>query len=286
MKKFKTYAKTLAMVAIIIGLVIIWWMSRSPDVESNPDQHKDRKARAAERATQRTKRRSKMFSAADKPSLRNARAKKIGEKPEFDFDSAEHPYSMADKKVAKSLQEALDEDDYDAVLKAAAEALKSDNPDVRQNAVDALGWYGEQALAELTVCMADPDEDVAQSAMNHWEEGVSEMESAHDKLQLTLYALNTIADEDALTMIGSHFACAAMELIDDEDDESRASKMRVEVVQALVDVMAAGKDKNMEAAMDAYEEITGTDWISLEEAEKYLADPDNYEAPEKEDDDD
>ena len=215
-----------------------------------------------------------------RPEIKKSSSKKIGEKPEFDFDSAEHPYSASDKRLAKAMQDALDEDDYDAVLKTASEALKAENPDVRHNAVEALGWYGVQALPELTVCMADKDEDVAQAAMNHWEEGVAEMEDAGEKLQVALYAITTLSDENTLSMISSHFANAATELIDSEEDPDAAAQKRLEVVQALVDVIEGEGEKNANAAREAYDEITGSPWISIDEAEKYLADPDNYEAPE------
>lgn len=221
----------------------------------------------------------------EKPSFRKKGAAKRGDKPEFEFDSVDHPYSAQDKKLAMAVQEALDADDYENVLKTTAAALKAANPDVRLNAVEALGWYGEQALPELTTCMADPDEDVAQAAMSHWEQGVAEIDDSVEKLQISLYALNTIVDADTLTMVGSHFASAAFDLIDGEEDEAASAQKRVEVVQALADVIEEGKEQCAKAACDVYEEITGNKWISIDEAEKYLSDPDNYDAPESSDDD-
>ena len=165
---------------------------------------------------------------------------------------------------------------------AAEKALKSTNPDVRRDAVDALGWFGEEALAELTVWMADADEDVAQAAMGHWEDAVSELEDANERLQTSLFALNTLTDKDALTMIGSQFANAATELIDEEEDEALASQKRTEVIQALVDMIEGGKPAHVEAASEIYEDVTGNKWISVDEAEKYLRDPDNYEEPDSE----
>ena len=192
----------------------------------------------------------------------------------------EHPYSEADKQLSEAIQAAMAAEDMVAVVKAAKLALSSPNPDVRHDAVDALGWFGEDALPELTVWMADRDEDVAQAAVNHWEQGVSEIEDAGDRLKISLFALNTITDEDALAMIGSHFANAATELIDDEEDEAMAAQKRTEVVQALADIIAEGKEQCANAAREAYEDVTGNKWISIEEAEKYLKDPDNYEEPE------
>ena len=218
-----------------------------------------------------------------KDRTRSAKANKSGrEKPNRKRMSSEHPYSPADQRLSDAIQDALEKEDFDAVAAAAEKALKSPNPDVRRDAVDALGWLGEKALAELTIWMADADEDVAQAAMDHWEEGVSEIEDANERLQTSLFALNTLTDKDALTMIGGQFANAATELGDEEEDETRASQKRTEVVQVLVDMIEGGKTAHAEAAREIYEDVTGNKWISVEEAEKYLRDPDNYEEPDDE----
>ena len=204
------------------------------------------------------------------------------EKPKSRRVDSEHPYSPADQRLSDTIQDALEKEDLSAVIAAAEKALKSTNPDVRRDAVDALGWFGEGALAELTVWMADSDEEVAQAAMDRWEEGVSELEDANERLQTSLFALNTLTDKDALTMIGSQFANAATELIDEEEDEALASQKRTEGIQALVDMIEGGKPAHVEAASEIYEDVTGNKWISVDEAEKYLRDPDNYEEPDSE----
>ena len=219
---------------------------------------------------------------AEKPLVKKQGKPARAEKPSRKRRTSEHPYSPADKKLSDAIQGALEKEDLAAVMAAAAAALKSQNPEVRHDAVDALGWFGEKALAELTVWMADADEDVAQAAMNHWEEGVSELEDARERLQTSLFALNTLTAPDALTMIGSHFANAATELIDDEENEAKASQMRTEVVQALVDMIEGDKPAHAEAAREIYEDVTGNKWISVNEAEKYLRDPENYEEPDDE----
>ena len=55
----------------------------------------------------------------------------------------------------------------------------------------------------------------------------------------------------------------------------------MEAIQALVDLMdQPGSPKRAEISRELYEEITGHNWISLDEAERYLQDPENYEPPE------
>lgn len=259
--KRRRLAWMMAFVAVAIMVGGYFWLVRDDTKPQQAEQRQQAKKKGGRRPR---------AAKADNPAR---------EKPTLRRMSSEHPYSPADQRLSDAIQDALDKEDLDAVVASAEKALKSPNPDVRHDAVDALGWFGEQALAELTVWMADADEEVAQAAMDHWEEGVSELEDANERLQTALFALNTLTDKDALTMIGSQFANAATDLIDEEDDEARASQKRTEVVQALVDMIEGGKEAHAEAAREIYEDVTGNKWISIDEAEKYLRDPDNYEEP-------
>lgn len=262
--KFRTWMMLLGTVVILVGGYFLLAPSGSePQLE-------DKKSQRVKKKSGRNRTRAARSDKTDR------------EKPRSRRKTSEHPYSPADKMLSDAIEEALEEEDISAIVEVAEKALKSTNPDLRHDVVDALGWFGEEALAELTVWMADADEDVAQSAMNHWEEGMSELDNANERLQTSLYALNVLTDPDALTMIGSHFANAATELIDEEDDEGRASQKRTEVVQALVDMIEGDRPASAEAACEIYEDVTGSKWISVDEAEKYLRDPDNYEEPDDE----
>ena len=185
-----------------------------------------------------------------------------------------------DRTQAEAVQKALDEEDFKAVVEAAKVSLQSENPEVRENAIDALGWFGAEALPELTTCMADKDEDVAQSAMHQWEYALADIEDARERLVISVAALATITDKDALESISGQFSNSATEYIDDEEDEEKAMVNRVEVVQALLDLMDDGDERHAQVAEETYEDITGNKWLGVDEAEKYLRDPDNYEEPE------
>lgn len=183
----------------------------------------------------------------------------------------------ADRKLAEAVQAALDADDFKKALPAANAALKSDNPEVRQNAVEALGWFGLPALPELTACMADPDDDVRQSAAHQWEMAVQEIDVPAQQFAVVAAAFATVSDEDQLVSLGGLLNGAATDMIDNEDDEAVAKESRVEVLQTLVDIIDSGREKNMAAAKEAYKDITGNEWMGIDEAERYLADPDNYD---------
>lgn len=189
--------------------------------------------------------------------------------------------SAEERKLCEELESAQSDEDFRRVQVAAEKALKSENPAVRQNAVEALSWFGEKALPELTPLMVDKDEDVAQAAMNAWESALSEIESAQQRVNTARIAMTTIADRDALAMIGAQFSNAAQEWIDATSDESVASERRVSVIQTVVDVLEGDRSNvRLDAAREVYEEITGHAWAGIEEAEKYLANPEEYEPPE------
>ena len=188
-----------------------------------------------------------------------------------------------DRKLAEAIQQALDADDYAGVMQSVDAAMRSENPEVRSHLVDALSWFGAEALPELTVLMADPDEDVAESAQTQWTIALSEVESPGKRMEIGLSVLGTLSDENLLAEISGEVSNAEIEYIDDESDESnpeRQSEKRVEVVQALLDIMEGGRPACAEAAAETYEEITGHKWINIDEAELYLRNPDDYEPPE------
>lgn len=257
-------------IAAVVGICIFWLMSRSED------QAVDVKSvRNAEIALE-----SDTGSPVADRKDESPVTAKSAKRPRRMVTRSVASMSDADRKLYDAVQSALDDEDFAAVRVAAAEAYRSANAEVRQQAVDALGWFGEKALPELTPMMADADDDVAQSACDAWESGLSEMESAADRVKVARMALTVISNPDALTMIGSQFSNAATELIDGADDKS-ADEYRVQVLQGVVDIM--GDESNLNrarAAREIYESVTGHEWISIDEAEKYLADPSNYEPPE------
>ena len=157
------------------------------------------------------------------------------------------------------------------------EAVQSSDPAARMHAVDSLGWFGAEALPELTTLMGDPDEDVAQSAINAWESSIFEIDDSADRFKITNMALNALYSRDALQFIGSQFSIAATEYVDAAEGENAVFNRRVEVVQAIVDMIGSQNSALSKVGRDLYDEITGHEWESLDEAERYLADPDNYE---------
>lgn len=257
------------------------WTCRTPETAEAKDVATDARATTKKRLSRHGKK-TETAKAAVQDALRNVT---IAKKPRSwlgrsDPDRMYAHLKGKDRTLAEQLQRGLDEADFKNVAAAADAAANSKNPEVRELAVDALGWFGAEALPELTMCMADPDEDVAQAAMNQWEQGLAEIDGSFDRLSIAAAALGTITDANALESLSGHFSNAATEYIDEaEDDENKALERRVEVVQALLDIIEGGNAVRARQAMETYDDITGSRWLGVDEAEKYLRDPDNYEEP-------
>jgi len=213
-------------------------------------------------------------------------------RPRPDAEMFEHLRGV-DRRLAESIQKALDDDNYSGVMESVDAAMRSKNAEVRSHLVDALGWFGVEALPELTVLMADPDDEVAESAQAQWTVALAEIENPGKRMQIGLSVLGTFSNKDMLDGIIGEVSNAAVEYIEEEPDDSdeaenaeRQSTRRIEVVQALLDIMSGDLPVCAKAAAEAYEDITGHEWISIDEAELYLQNPDDYELPEDRDDDD
>lgn len=182
-----------------------------------------------------------------------------------DADDEDDTRTPEEKKLQEAIEDALDKEDLATIRSLAAQALPVSNAEVRQAMVDALGWFGVKALPELTPFLADPDEDVRDSAMNEWAMAVSEIEDDAEKLGIVELAMNVLNDEDPLEDISNEYIGV---------DEKLA-------VESLLRVIEAGGSRNgIEKAKETYEFVTGETFTDRAAAEKWIAE--EYEPPEKE----
>lgn len=196
---------------------------------------------------------------AQSPNLRPKPPKPILEPVEDDEDDERTP---EEKALAERIEKALDEEDLEAALKCADEALKCGVVEIRQNMVETLGWFGEKALPELTPFLADPDEDVRESAMNEWTMALSSIEDDGAKIRTVELAMGVLKDGDALEEISSEYIGV---------DE----KMAVESLVRIID--GGGPKEGVEKAKETYEFVTGDEWTNAAEAERWIAE--EYEPP-------
>ena len=183
--------------------------------------------------------------------------------PKIEVEDEDDTRTPAERALAERIEKALDEEKLEDAVACAKQALICKNVEVRQAMVETLGWFGEKALPELTPFLADPDEDVRDSAMNEWSMAVSEIEDEAEKLGVVELAMNVLSDEDALEDISGEYIGV---------DEKLAVESLVRVIEAN------GSRTGVEKAKETYEFVTGDEWTSSAAAAKWIAE--EYEPPE------
>ena len=170
-------------------------------------------------------------------------------------DMIQQDFTEEERRYLATLREALDSDDNKRIIAVARLAIKSDNSEIKQKAIDALGWVGEEALPELTEFLMDDDEEVVQAAVDKWEEAIRECEEEADVINNTMLGMMAIKDEAACDYL-------SMNLI-----KSGEATLAVE---AIVNLMACDNEACHRPAKEAYEWITDKEWTGAEDAKAWI----------------
>lgn len=171
----------------------------------------------------------------------------------------------AEKALARQIQKALDEENFEATVACARAAQNCRVVGIRQAMVDALGWFGQRALPELAPFLADADEDVRDSAKNEWTMAISDIEDEVQKIKTVELAMGVLNDVDTLEEISSEYIGV---------DE----KLAVESLLRLIE--GNGSAEGITKAKETYEFVTGDEFVDRAAAEKWLAE--EYIPPESE----
>ena len=176
--------------------------------------------------------------------------------------------SPADRRLMDAIEQGRDDDDLDRLVKIIPEVSASTNAEVRAELVDAIGWFDVKGMNHLLPFMADPDDDVRESAIDNWTSALGEVEDEKMRAQMIGAVMQVLTDEDALESMVN-------ELID--MDEKVA-------LQTLVDVIEGGKaaPQGVATAREQYEFLTGEEYTNIDAANQWLAE--NYEPPGQESD--
>lgn len=126
---------------------------------------------------------------ADAAQGAKKRAMRLGEMKSFDVDAND---SAA---VTAKLDDLLDDEDYDAVLREAVRLKTHPDGEVRSRVLLALHWTGLKGLGDLTGMLKDPDPDVAKEAMDYWKMALSEVENSADKAELLTKAAEVLGGD-------------------------------------------------------------------------------------------
>ena len=215
-------------------------------------------------------------SASDRQSASRKRVDRKGRSRRADVpgtdsgDSGEvdDDMSPADRRLMDAIEQGRDDDDLDRLVKIIPEVSASTNAEVRAELVDAIGWFDVKGMNHLLPFMADPDDDVRESAIDNWTSALGEVEDEKMRAQMVGAVMQVLTDEDALESMVN-------ELID--MDEKLA-------LQTLVDVIEGGKaaPQGVATAREQYEFLTGEEYTNIDAANQWLAE--NYEPPGQEPD--
>ena len=169
-----------------------------------------------------------------------------------DADDAE--MSPQDQKTIDAIQDALDDENFARVKAQVDAAAQSANPEVRSRAVEALQWFGAEAMPELTLFMADADEDVRESACDAWTQALQQVNDPDMKQSLVSSAMAIVRDRGQLDFM-------VMEI----NDLSNARQ--IDVLEKLIN---GDNETAAEVAKEHYEFLTSEKYEGAEAAQKWL----------------
>ena len=178
-------------------------------------------------------------------------------------EAGEESFSPEEKKAAAKLQDALDSNERSAVFALAEELSGSPNPALRKRAVEALAWFGKDAIPELFLFMSDPDAEVANEAQSRFEEKIAELDDEREIASTVAIAMKTLSDPDALT--------AAVQNLNRVDDAL--------AVETLIGVINSCGGAAAAAARESYEFITGEEWTGAQAAMRWISENTAPERP-------
>lgn len=258
-KTLNWIALVAAVVAVAAGLTCLYLTGHKTGDENI--REKSAPGRRVIRSKPKSERQDPKEAVQDVVSKRRIPQSRLGEKPGFEAFLDE--LSTDDRKLVLSVQDALDENNFSAVARAARHALESTNLAVREAAVEALGWFGAEALPDLTPLMADSNDDVAEAAMSQWELALGEIEEPAVKAEIAEAVMKTLTNKDALQSIISE--------ITSQDDD-------LVILESLVAIIESDNAVGAEVAREEYETMTGEEWTDIDAANRWLEE--NYDPSE------
>lgn len=127
-------------------------------------------------------------------------------KPKFIIDDDDESNLNAEqRKTIEAIRAALDANSKARVLKLVQALQASDEwPDgvpksIKMAAIEALGWFGASCLPEIAGFLGDADPDIVQSAIEKYEDALSDFDlSDRERSQILIQATKIINDSDAL----------------------------------------------------------------------------------------
>ena len=154
--------------------------------------------------------------------------------------------SARELALAERLRTAIDNEDLAAIKALAKDTRNAQDDELRSRMVDALAWFDDKVLVELTPFIGDSNSEIAKAAFNAWDSAVDMVDDEKFRVEAATMVMQTLTDEDSLRLAATKLeAC---------EDSKTALKAAVEI---------AANDGNPAAAAvarEVYEFITGEEW--------------------------
>lgn len=160
----------------------------------------------------------------------------------------------ADEIAAGKMRDWLDKDNESEALALARKLMKSDDASVRLEVVGVFAWVGVKGLPDLTMLLADKDQEVAKEALREWQVALQEISDEKMKAQMLVTGLSAMSDVDDL----EETIMAFNELPDDV------------VVRNLVTLAQSENALAAKVAREHYEFVTGEPYKTPQTAEAWI----------------
>ena len=195
--------------ALVTGMGLLWF--RGGSAESSDNGKKSRNATKTEifgGKRGNSKSAHAVLTDGAKPKVKISKSGKVAQRHKPDFlkeVEEEAKFTDAIKKIFAELQSALDVEDKKKVYSLVRKLQQLDEwPDeiprsVKLKALDALAWFGSDGFAEAVGFLADSDSEVVQTAIEKFEEMLSDIDMGDVQTSEILKQLTKVVhDRDAL----------------------------------------------------------------------------------------
>ena len=254
----------------ILASVVVYNSRTDVEAEDSPKKTTFRKAVVTKTSQKRARRRP---GGTDAQKIVQTRIKsKELERPTFEIDDDdEATLNEEQRKMIEAIRAALDAEDRKSVLRLVQKMQSSDEwPDgipksIKLAAIRALGWFGVSCLPEVAGFLGDSDSEVVQSAVERFEEALSDIDlSDRERAAILIQAAKVINDPEVMDSM-------LFEL----------NNMRHSVgVETIKTLMAEGNAASKQVLADNVEFFTGEEGMdSPEKLDEWLK-----ENPDDEDD--
>lgn len=174
----------------------------------------------------------------------------------------EDPYTPEERKLADTLQDASDENSLGSVRKAVVAIMRQENPELKIEAINALGFYGKDSLKDLMAFLKDSSREVIDAATDRIALSLEELGEDESDFKVefisTLLSIDGLCGKDAVErFVGQMEALGAGN-----------AKVVVPTLVSLIDGKDAG-DFVKAKAKEAYKFVTGEEYTTFEAAEKW-----------------